>query len=104
MALTWRGGLDLSSLVLFVVCKNLRRRVFTTLNFALKGIQTLDVLFLQRAGSTAGCTHIQGSGQITPFLILIHLGDTTRHIYNTDSNRGPAINVLWNLLLLNMPY
>lgn len=57
-ALTWRGGLDLRSLVLFVVCKNLRRRVFTALNFALEGIKTLDVLFLQRAGSTAGCAHI----------------------------------------------
>lgn len=56
--LTWRRGLDLSSLILLVVCKDFRRRVLTTLNFALKGIETLDVLFLQRTGSTAGCTHI----------------------------------------------
>jgi len=56
--LTWGGRLDLSSLVLFVVCKDLRRRVFTTLNFALKGVETLDVLLFQRTGSTAGCTHV----------------------------------------------
>lgn len=86
-ALTWRGWLDLRSLVLFVVCKNLRRRVLTTLNFALKGIQTLDVLFLQRTGSTAGCTHIQGSGQIAPFLILTHL-EETQDIFRAEITTG----------------
>lgn len=79
MRLTWRGGLHLGSLVLLVVCKDLRRRVFTALDFTLEGVQTLDVLLLQRAGSTAGHAHIQGGGQITPFLILIHLLDTKRH-------------------------
>lgn len=76
MCLTWRGGLHLGSLVLLVVCKDLRGRVFAALNFTLKGVQTLDVLLLQRAGSTAGHAHVQGGGQITPFLILIHLLDT----------------------------
>lgn len=45
-SLTWGWWLDLGSLVLFVVCKNLRRRVLATLDFALEGVQTLDVLFL----------------------------------------------------------
>lgn len=72
-ALTWRRRLDFGRLVLLVVCENLRRGVLATLDFALKGIQTLDVLFLQRAGSTAGCTHIQGGSQIAPLFIFIHL-------------------------------
>lgn len=76
VSLTWRGGLHLGSLVLFVVCKDLRGRVFATFYFTLKGVQTLDVLFFQRAGSTAGHAHIQGGGQVPPFLILIDLLDT----------------------------
>lgn len=82
-ALTWRRWLDFSRLVLFVVCKDLRGRVLTALNLALKGIQTLDVLFLQRTGSTAGCAHIQASGQITPLLILINLKHR-RDVIRTD--------------------
>lgn len=89
-ALTWRRGLNFGRLVLFVVCKNLRRGVLTTLDFTLKGIQTLDVLFLQRAGGTAGCTHIQGSSQITPLLIFIHLRDK-RHFYQTNCSKGQQL-------------
>lgn len=36
--LTWRRGLDFGRLALFVVCKNLRRGVLATLDFALKSI------------------------------------------------------------------
>lgn len=72
-ALTWAGRLDLG-LVLFVICvKEVRGRVFTTLDLALEGVQTLDVLFLERAGGAARRAHVQVGGQFPPLLVLVDL-------------------------------
>lgn len=72
-ALTWTRRLDLCLIFLCVSVEEVRGRVFTALDFALEGVQTLDVLFLKRAGSTAGCAHIQVCGQLPPLLIFVHL-------------------------------
>lgn len=54
-----------------------RWRVFSPLHLALVGKQILDVLLLQRAGGAAGCTHVQGAGQLTPLLVLVYLSQRT---------------------------
>lgn len=52
--LTRRRRLDLGLGLLGVSsCKDVWRRVFAPLNLALKGIETLDILLFQGAGSTA---------------------------------------------------
>lgn len=52
--LTGRGRLDLGLGLLGISsCKDVWRRIFSPFNLALKGIQTLDVLLFQGAGSTA---------------------------------------------------
>ena len=78
-ALTWAGRLDLG-LVLFGFCvEDVWGRVLASLNLALKGVQTLDVLFLQRAGCAARRAYVQVGGQLPPLLVLVHLvGDRER--------------------------
>ena len=72
-ALTWAGRLDLC-LVLFGVCvEDVWGRVLASLNLALKGVQTLDVLFLERAGCAARRAYVQVGGQLPPLLVLVHL-------------------------------
>lgn len=52
--LTRRRRLDLGLGLLGISsCKNVWGRVFSPLNLALKGIETLDILLLQGAGRTA---------------------------------------------------
>ena len=72
-ALTWAWRLDLR-LVLFGVCvEEVRGRVLATLDLALEGVQTLDVLFLERTGRAARRAHVQVGGQLPPLLVLVHL-------------------------------
>lgn len=73
LALTWGGWLDLGLVGLLVVSDDLRRGVLPAFDLALEGVQTLDVLLLQRAGGAAGRAHVQVGGQLPPLLILVHL-------------------------------
>lgn len=77
--LTWAGRLDLG-LALFGVCvEEVWRRVFSSLDLALEGVQTLDVLLLQRTGCTTRRAYVQVGGQLPPLLVLVDLvGDRGR--------------------------
>lgn len=77
--LTWAGGLDLGLVLFGVRVEKVWGRVLTALYLALEGVQTLDVLFLERAGGAARRAHVQVGGQLPPLLVLVHLvGDTGR--------------------------
>lgn len=77
--LTWAGRLDLRLVLFGVRVEEIRRRVLATLDLALEGVQTLDILFLERTGRAARCAHVQVGGQLPPLLVLIHLvGDRGR--------------------------
>lgn len=76
--LTWAGGLDLGLALLRVGVEEVWGRVLAALDLALEGVQTLDVLLLERAGGAARRAHIQVGGQFPPLLVLVHLvGDTS---------------------------
>lgn len=71
--LTWAGRLDLR-LTLFGVCvEEVRGRVLAALDLALEGVQTLDVLLLERAGGAARRAHVQVGGQLPPLFVLVDL-------------------------------
>lgn len=77
--LTWAGRLDLRLVLFGVRVEKVRGRVLATLDLALEGIQTLDVLFLERTGCAARRAHVQVGGQLPPLLVLVHLvGDRGR--------------------------
>lgn len=73
LALTWAGRLDLGLVLFGVRVEEVRRRVLAALDLALEGVQTLDVLFLERTGCAARRAHIQVGGQLPPLLVLVHL-------------------------------
>lgn len=78
-ALTWAGRLDLRLVLFGVRVEEVWGRVLATLDLALKGVQTLDVLFLERTGRAARRAHVQVGGQLPPLLVLVHLvGDRER--------------------------
>ena len=71
---TWAWGLDLGLVLLDVRVEEVGGRVLSALHLALEGVQTLDVLLLQRAGRAARRAHVQVGGQLPPLLVLVHLG------------------------------
>ncbi len=71
--LTWAGRLDFRLVLFGVSIEEIRGRVLTTLDLALKGVQTLDVLLLERTGCTARRAHIQVGGQFPPLFVFVHL-------------------------------
>lgn len=71
--LTWAGGLDLGLILFGVRVEEVRGRVLAALDLALEGVQTLDVLLLERAGGAAGRAHVQVGGQLPPLLVLVDL-------------------------------
>lgn len=76
--LTWRWGLDLGLGLLGVGSReDVGRGILAALDLALEGVQALDVLLLQGAGSTARRAHVQVGGQLTPLLVLVDLHDQT---------------------------
>lgn len=91
--LTWAWRLDLG-LVLFGVCvEEVRGRVFAALDLALEGVQTLDVLFLERTGRATRRAHVQVGGQLPPLLVLVHLvGDEKkrREVQERDANTADS--------------
>lgn len=72
-ALTWAGRLDFGLVLFGVRVEEVWGRVLATLHFALKGVQTLDVLFFERAGCAARRAHVQVGSQLPPLLVLVHL-------------------------------
>jgi len=72
-ALTRARWLDLRLVLFGVRVEEVRGRVLAALDLALEGIQTLDVLFLERTGCAARRAHIQVGGKLPPFLVLVHL-------------------------------
>lgn len=71
---TWRGRLDLGlGLLRISSCKDVWGRVFSPFNLALKGIETLDILLFQGAGSTAWGADIEVSCKFSPFFVLVDL-------------------------------
>lgn len=76
-SLTWAGRLDLGLTLFGVGVEEVRGRVLAALDLALEGVQTLDVLLLERAGCAAGRAHVQVGGQLPPLFVLVDLvGDT----------------------------
>lgn len=73
MRLTWAGRLDLRLTLFGVRVEEVRGRVLAALDLALEGVQTLDVLLLERAGCAARCAHIQVGGQLSPLFVLVDL-------------------------------
>lgn len=71
--LTWAGRLDLRLVLFGVRVEKVWGRVLATLDLALKGVQTLNVLFFERTSRTARRAHVQVGGQLPPFLVLVHL-------------------------------
>ena len=77
--LTWAGRLDLGLVLFGVHVEEVRGRVLAALDLALEGVQTLDVLLLERAGGAARRAHVEVGGQLPPLLVLVHLvGDRGR--------------------------
>jgi hypothetical protein len=62
-------------------CKDVWGRVFSPFNLALKGIETLDILLFQGAGSTAGCAHIEVGRKFPPFFVFVDLSQSTNLLY-----------------------
>lgn len=93
--LTWAGRLDLGLALLGVGVEEVWGRVLAALDLALEGVQTLDVLLLERAGGAARRAHVQVGGQLPPLLVLVHLvGDTSgrrrlrEQLVRTHNTRG----------------
>ena len=71
--LTWAGRLDLRLVLFGVRVEKVWGRVLAPLDLALKGVQTLNVLFFERTSRAARRAHVQVGGQLPPFLVLVHL-------------------------------
>lgn len=86
-SLTWAGRLDLGLVLFGVRVEEVWRRVLAALYLAFEGVQTLDVLFLERTGRAARRAHIQAGGQLPPLLVLVHLvGDKRKEaVQETES-------------------
>lgn len=98
--LTWAGGLDLGLVLFGVRVEKVWGRVLTALYLALEGVQTLDVLFLERAGGAARRAHVQVGGQLPPLLVLVHLvGDTgrrrLRELHTHNSLTGTTVQAVF---------
>lgn len=91
-ALTWAGRLDLRLVLFGVRVEEVRGRVLAALDLALEGVQTLDVLFLERTGRAARRAHVQVGGQLPPLLVLVHLG-------GRQSKKGEAQKAAHNCLV-----
>lgn len=88
--LTRRGRLDLGLGLLGISsCKDIRGRVFSPLNLALKGIETLDILLFQGAGGTARCAHIEVGCKFPPFFVFVDLKDHQK----SHSTLGPGFQL-----------
>lgn len=91
-ALTWARGLDLGLVLLCVRVKEVGGRVLPALDLTLEGVQTLDVLLLERAGGTARRAHIQAGGQLPPLLILVDLATGDGRVRLTDGTEMVTLN------------